>query len=148
MRKYLIVGLLLVAGIVASWYVIPNRDEVALMQFKDKQFGQAKKAYEEQLASGVLDVNVVSTLTDLYLQYGNIDDAITTMERYLEQKPGDIEARKYLGTLYQFAQRPDDYLHNLEELQEMRPSEKKLSELTDIYDFTAEYDKKIPAWKS
>jgi tetratricopeptide (TPR) repeat protein len=142
---YLLVGILTGLGVAASILLIPRQQELALMYFKDKRFEEAKQAYEEQLAKGELDSGLISRLVDLYLQYGHIDQAIAVMEKYIGAHPADMAARKELGMLYQYAQRPDDYLRNLEELSRLNPDKETLLTLLDIYNFNAQYDKQIAA---
>ena len=104
MKKYLIIGVLAVLGLLASLLLMPRSNEIALMQFKDKRFEEARTAYEKQLESGKITVDVANGLTDLYLQYGRIDDAVKIMERFVKENPRNIESREELGKIYQYAQ--------------------------------------------
>jgi hypothetical protein len=146
-RALLIILLLTVVGFAASLYLIPRTGEIALINFKDKKFDEARVAYEQQLQNGIVSPEVVNTLVDLYLQVGAIDKAIDVMERYIATRPNDIEARRRLGELYQFAQRPDDYLRNLEEINRIQPSAETLQALSQIYNFNSQYDKQAEALK-
>lgn len=111
------------------------------MEMKDKHFEEARKDYQNELAQGNLTPEVVNNLTDLYLQIGAIDKAIDVMQKYVALRPDDLDARKKLGTLYQYAQRPDDYLKNLEEINRIKPTAQNLATLSDIYNFKGDYDK-------
>lgn len=144
MKKYLVTTLvLIVVGLGVAWLLLPRQQQVALMNLKDKRFDSALRSYEQQLESGDMSIAVVMPLADLYLQHADVDAAINLMERFVERNPDNIQARKQLGIYYQYAQRPDDYLRNLEEMQRIRPSAETLKELSDIYNFKAEYDKQI-----
>ncbi|MBV8939455.1 MAG: tetratricopeptide repeat protein [Alphaproteobacteria bacterium] len=148
MIKTLIAVLVLaVLGIGASLYLIPRTPELALINFKDKRFDEARAAYEQQLKEGRITPEVVNTLVDLDLQIGALDQAIGVMEQYLAKNPADLAARQRLGQLYQFAQRPEDYLRNLEEISRLKPSPEVYSELSQIYNFTSQYDKQVEALK-
>lgn len=146
MKKYIVILLLVAIGVGASLFMIPNQNEVALIQLKDKRYDEALKVYEQKLNEGALTIDVVSALTDLYLQYGNIDKAIDVMERFVRENPTSIEARNELGRIYQYAQRPDDYLRNLEEVNRLKGGDQKaLSEMADMYGASENYSKQEPA---
>ncbi len=152
MRKvYLIIVLLIAVGIVASLYLIPSEKEVAVINYKEQVYDFNKDAYKAkesllaQLESGDLSVDVVSALVDIYLQEGNVDEAINITERFVEENPTNIEARKQLGTLYQYAQRPDDYIRNLEEIKRISGNKDITRNLSDIYNFNEDYAKQADA---
>lgn len=145
MRKYIVIAILVVLGIILSVLLVPGSNELALMQFRDKRFEEARAAYEQRLSEGVLTVDVVSALTDLYLQYGDVEEAISVMQRFVEANPDNIEARKELGRLYQYAQRPDDYLRTLEEINRMEASGKSYQTLAEMYGASEQYEKQEPA---
>ncbi len=145
MKKYIVIGVLLLVGLLVSLALIPDSNELALMQFRDKRFEEAKAAYEQRLNDGTLTVDVVSALTDLHLQYGDVDEAIAVMKRFVEAHPNNIQALKELGRLYQYAQRPDDYLRNLEEINRLQSSGKALQTLAEMYGASEQYDKQEPA---
>ncbi len=111
------------------------------MEMKDKHFEEARGAYEEQLASGNLNIEVVAKLAELYLQIGAIDKAIDVMEKFIADHPTHLEARERLGTYYQYAQRQEDYLRNLEEINRLKPHPDNLKAMSDIYNFNTQYDK-------
>jgi protein involved in temperature-dependent protein secretion len=142
MKKYpFIILLVVVIAAIASLYAIPDTQEIALNKFRDKNFEDARNLYEAQLQQGDLSPEVAKNLVDLYLQDGRVDDAVEVMERFVEKKPSDITARVILGQLYQYAQRQDDYLRNLEEIKAMNPSEAVLARLHEEYQKGGEFDK-------
>src|SRR5665213_1226161 len=115
-KHYLIVAALIVVALAASLLLMPGHRELGLMQMKDKHFEEARKVYEEEVAQGKVSLETVNHLTDLYLQIGAIDKAIAVLEKYVADNPTRLDIRTKLGTLYQYAQRPDDYMRNLEEI--------------------------------
>jgi hypothetical protein len=144
MKKYLVILILVALGVSLSFLLIPGDQELALMQFRDKEFNKARVAYEQRLESGSLTVDVVSALTNLHLQEGNVDEAILIMERFIAENPENIRARQELGKLYQFAQRPDDYLANLEIINELQESTDSLETMNEMYAASQQYDKQEP----
>ena len=137
--------LLTIAALAAGYFLMPRQQEVALMQMKDKRFEEALVSYEKQLANGNLSLEVVNRLCELYLQTGSVDKAIEVMEKYIAANPTDIPALEKLGLYYQYAQRQDDYLHNLEVINNLKPKPENLKALSDIYNFNTEYNKQADA---
>ncbi len=140
---YLIVALVVCAGIALSVILIPSEGEIALIRFKDKDFESARTAYERRVNENGLSSELVVPLTQLYLQYGDVAQAIAVMESYLKKHPEDTVAKERLGRFYQYAQRPYEYRLNLEELAIQNPSETNLRELSDLFNFQSQFDKQI-----
>lgn len=145
MRKvYLVILLLVVLGAGASYYMIPNEKEVSLILFKEQvnsRYGEVEASYRKRLDAGEVNVNVVAPLVKLYLENGAVDKAIYVMEKFVASNPTNVEIRKQLGTLYQYAQRPDDFLRNLEELNKLQSNRETLKTLSDIYSFNGQHEK-------
>lgn len=146
-KHYLLIALLVLAALVAGYFLMPRQQEVALMQMKDKRFAEALANYESQLAQGNLSKEVVTRLAELYLQTGAVDKAIEVTEKYIAANPTDLDAREKVGVYYQYAQRQDDYLRNLEEINKLKPQTENLKILSDIYNFNTQYDKQADALK-
>lgn len=146
MKKYIVILVLVLIGLAVGIYMVPDQNEVALIQLKDKKYEEALKVYEQKLEEGALSVDVVSALTDLYLQYGDVEKAIAVMERFVRENPANVEAHEELGRLYQYAQRPDDYLRNLEVINKLKGNTKEaLEQMADMYGAAEEYNKQEPA---
>lgn len=150
MRAWLRMFLLVSGGLVAvsllfSLFLVPTTKDRALMHFRDSQFDEAKALYESLYKDGDTSPDVIIPLAKLYLQFGDVDGAIRLMEQFVQQNPLHLEARLQLGTFYQYAQRPLDYLRNLEELQRLFPSAETLREMADIYNYYGRYDEQRQA---
>src|SRR5213594_879353 len=139
---YLAFGCLTVAGAALSIALVPGKSELALIHLKDKEYEVARRAYEERLTAGDRSVRVVMPLTQLYLQFGDVEKAVQLMESFVAENPNDVAALKRLGKFFQYAERPRDYLTILE------PVEANLRELSDIYNFTAQYERQIEILKT
>ncbi|MFQ5738754.1 MAG: tetratricopeptide repeat protein [Acidobacteriota bacterium] len=148
MKSYLIAGFMTVAGLATSLVVMPRSSELALIQFRNKEFGEARQNYEAMWKSGNRSVSVLVPLTQLYLQSGEVDRAVGLMEHFVWRHPDNVQARSQLGKLYQYAQRPRDYVRNLEAIAAVQPSESRLRQLARSYNFEARYDKQIEALRS
>jgi tetratricopeptide (TPR) repeat protein len=142
-RHYVAFALLVGVGLAGSLLLITRGPEQALISYRDKDFDEALERYEARLESGDLSPAVVMPLSQLYLQYGNVDAAVTLMERYVREHPDDVTARTELGRYYQFAQRGPEYLAELETLSRLAPSEQTLRRLSEIYNFQSRFDEQI-----
>lgn len=140
---YYAVLALAAVGIAGALSIIPSKDEVAYLNFKDKNFKNALARYEEQYAAGNRSPSLIGTLCDLYLQYGQVNQAIEVLESNLSRLPDELEARNRLSRYYQYAQRPTDYLVNLEAISRIEPSKEILRQLSQIYNFNEQYDRQI-----
>lgn len=140
-----LIPLVLVAflGVAVAVVLFPSEEERALMYLKDKEFSEALDVYEKMVQKGRLKPGPVKALSDLYIQYGEINKAIEILEQFTKENPDNIEARARLGTYYQYAQRPGDYQTNLEILVEIEPTAERYKELADIYNFVGDYEKQI-----
>lgn len=143
------IPLVLVAflGVAVAIVLFPTEEERALMYLKDKEFSEALDVYERMVQKGRLQPGPVKALSDLYIQYGEINKAIEILEQFSKENPENIDARARLGTYYQYAQRPGDYQTNLEKLVELEPTVERYKELADIYNFVGDYPKQIEVLK-
>lgn len=139
----LVVIVLAVLGVLMSVILVPKDNELALMYLKDKHFDKALAIFRQKYKDGDHSLNIVSPLANLYMQYGDINESIRLLEEHVKKEPNNIKTREQLGQLYQFAQRPDDYLNNLEKIYQLAPTEERLRNLSDIYNFTGRYNKQL-----
>jgi len=135
--------LLVILSFSVSLFVVPTEREMALMHYKSKQFEIARDLYLELEAKGELEVAVVKPLSELHLQFGDVEAAADLLERFVNHKPENVDARRKLGTFYQYAQRSGAYRQNLETLSELELSEQALRELSHIYSAEARIDEQI-----
>ena len=98
--------------------------------------------------AGDRSVSVVIPLTQLYLQFGDVEKAVQLMESFVDENPNDVAALKRLGKFFQYAERPHDYLTILERIAALEPGEAYFRELSDIYNFNAQYEKQIEILKT
>jgi len=142
-RHALLLILVVSIAIALSLALIPRSGELALMQFKDRNYQAARAAYRRQLAGGKVQASVVVPLAELDVREGDIDVAIAVLERYRAAHPDSIEVLKRLADYYGEAQRPRDYVRNLERLVRRAPNRKNLNELIQRYDAQARYKEEI-----
>lgn len=138
-------ALLTLSALLLSIVITPNGNEVALMQLEDGNLQAAFKKYKSEEDKGHLSMDVVSPLSKLYVQYGDVDSAILMMERFVKKHPSSVDARTQLGLLYQSAQRLDEYLASLKILATMAPSHNVLRDIVKISDFLLDDDARLEA---
>lgn len=130
--------ILALVGLGVSLLIFPRDDEVAFLQYKDQRYSNALVLYEVQIEKGNYSPQVVTPLADLYLKYGYVDKAINLMEVFVKKNPNYLDAWKKLGIYYQYDQRHDDYLRNLEAIYLMAPSSEILRQLSEIHNFNGD----------
>jgi hypothetical protein len=141
---FILAAAFVAVAVFGSLYLIPNKQEMALTSYKDKEYGEALKIYEEEFKQGRVTLDTATHLVGVYLQYAEIEKAITVMEAYVERNPNDLDARRELGRLYQYGQREDDYIRNLEKINAISSSEKFKRTLSASYTVSQEDEKNIP----
>ena len=142
-RQLPFVVLFVTAVLSGSLLFIPRKQDLAVVQYRSKQFQEARDTYEDLIQSGNLSVEAVRGLSDLYLHYGEVERAITVLERYLTRRPKDVAALKRLAKYYQYAQRYDDYRRTLERLMAVAPSPQRLRDLAKIYNRLGRIERQI-----
>ena len=133
MRIYIWIGVLVAIGIAISIFLFPVREDVALMFLKGKKYTEAELYYKEQYLSGDRSSDVILALKSLELKEGNIGEAITLVEEYLEEHPGNIYALQLLAGLYRDNQEYDKYFQVLEKIYQIQPTKESLQELAFAY---------------
>lgn len=139
--SYLIIAGLVVCGIIASYFLVPSKDEVAMMKVDGAGLVESQASYETQITVGNLSPEVVFPLVRIYLQNNELERAINLLEVYLQKAPDDIRALERLSTLYQYAGRQEDYASALEKLNQLKSNPENLQKLSDIYNYRQEYQK-------
>ncbi|MBF0421475.1 MAG: hypothetical protein HQL73_00615 [Magnetococcales bacterium] len=149
MARYYLIGLILsLAGIALGYLLLPSMDTLALIYLRDHDYGRALELMEGQLEEHTdLSPPSVLILANLYQLNGKVDQAILVLEKHLVRYPRDLDGRKELGKLYQYAQRESDYLANLEEIHRLQPSLEVLQQLSNLHDFSGNSEKQIPILK-
>ena len=133
-----------VMAIAASLYLIPGKQEIALASYKDKEYSTALILYEKEYSDGRVTLDTAMHLVGVYLQYAEIEKAIGVMESYVNLNPNNLQARQELGRLYQYGQRPDDYLRNLEKINAIASTEDSQRALSASYKVSQDDAKNIP----
>jgi tetratricopeptide (TPR) repeat protein len=67
----------------------------------------AREAYEKALVCDLHSAPIMRSLAGLLVNMGNKREAVTWMERVVDENPGDVSARSYLANLYLSTEQPD-----------------------------------------
>lgn len=145
MKHYWILASVIIIALGLSTTLLPRDDELRVIHAKGGQFERAVQEFEIDAAKGSLEVSVVVPLTELYVHLGEIDKAVSLMQRFVDKNPDNISARKILGKMYQDAMMPDEYQASQEEINRRQGSEGQLRRLAFLYETKGQYKKKIAA---
>lgn len=150
-RKAYIASVFIIAtiGFALGILVFPYGKEEALMYLYDKRYDEAldkysKLYYEKHDHS----VSVSIPLTSLYLHYAEEDKAFDVLQKFVKENPGNIEAKEYLGELYQNSNRPYEYITNLSEIYRLNPSGVILRKQERLFTHIGDINGKVDALKN
>lgn len=143
-RYILLAAVFVLVAIIVSKFLIPTPREEALISYKDKEYEKAKELFQAEYDKGKLNIETVMHLIGVHLQYAEIEDAVKVMERFVEANPNHLDAHIELGNLYKYAQRPEDYLRNLEKVNALSSTEEYRRKLSSAYSLDQDSARKIP----
>lgn len=149
MRKYIIIALLLlVGGVGASLYLIPNDQEVVVMKAKDEQAVDLGNVdVEAEYNQGRRTFPIISALADKRVAAGDRPGAIKVLEEYVAANTADVNGHKKLAEQYQLAGNQKGFNEQLEIIAAAAPTEANLRMLSDIYNASKEYAKQVDVLK-
>ena len=101
MRAFYICSIFLVlAALILSYFLVPTRQDIALMELRAKKHERAKKFYQKEYEQGSRSTDVLVALSNLSEVKGDIKTSIKHMLEYLEKNPDDIQALRRIGKLF------------------------------------------------
>lgn len=103
-------------ALAASFFLVPREKEQALMLLQSGDVEASRRILEGRLAGGDLTVAVVTPLTRILLDEGDIDGALRLIARFLERNPDDAPAMERFAELLRQANRMSDYAAMLRRL--------------------------------
>ncbi|MFZ4125805.1 MAG: tetratricopeptide repeat protein, partial [Rickettsiales bacterium] len=145
MRKYILVALVLVViGIGASLMLIPNEQDVAVMQARDVQtIDLGNVDIEAEYAQGRRTFPIINALVDKRIDEGNRPAAIALLEEYVVANPQDMNGHRRIVEQYQLAGNQAKYQEHLAIVASAEPTEENLTQLSYIYNADKNYPKQI-----
>jgi len=138
MWRHVLFLLVLVGGALAlSWLLIPRGQELALMHYKARSYGEALSGFEKAFYAPGGSSALIVPLRDLYLRRGELDAAVTAVARALAARPNDIEALDLALEVYRDTMHPERYLETLERRVGLAASVALVRELASRHAFAA-----------
>ncbi len=130
---YIWITLLAALGIGISFYLIPSKEDQALIQLKSKQFTEAETYYQEQYDKGVRTPDIIMALSRLHEKLGNLKAAISVMREYVRLHPNDVFGLRTLADLYHDNQQYKEYHQILLQIEKQKTDSDLLQELAEWY---------------
>jgi cellulose synthase operon protein C len=131
----------------ASVLIVPNVRERAVMHLRDREFDQARAAFERRLEESGPLLDTVVPLARLYAQRGELDRAISIISDLIAAGRVEgheaAEARRLMSTYLRWAGREAEHRANLLEIVRLEPTPENLRELSSLYNFAGETDAQI-----
>ncbi|HTA46274.1 MAG TPA: tetratricopeptide repeat protein [Bryobacteraceae bacterium] len=142
---YLVLGLVLIAGLGGSVLLIPNESDLGMMYYRGHQYSEARPLLEKRLSAGDRSIDVIMSLAELYVQNGEVDRAIELLHKANASNADRLELFQKVATFQKYSQQAQDYLATLETIEKIAGSEDGLRELAFQYRFANDNAKLIPA---
>ena len=137
-RHVLFLAVLVGGALALSWLLIPRGQELALMHYKARSYGEALSGFEKAFYAPGGSSALIVPLRDLYLRRGEIDAAVTAVERTLAARPNDIEALDLALEVYAGTMHTARYLATLERRVDLAASVTLVRELASRHAFAAD----------
>lgn len=140
MRAYhLLLVLLVMGGLAASYFMLPQPEERAAMYLRDGNSAAAIRVLLEAIDQKPERPRIVRQLAELYEQDGQIERAIAMMRRFVVERPDNAEGWKRLAELYDADGDRQALAAALARHVNLQPTEKTLRRLIGIYRLDGEF---------
>lgn len=130
---YIWIALLVVVGFGISLYLIPSKEDLALIKLKSNKLEEAENYYQQQYEQGIRTPNVIISLSRLYEKQGNLKAAILVMKEYVRLHPTDVLALRELANLYRQNQEYQEFYQTLLGIQKEKADKETLQDLLEWY---------------
>lgn len=136
---YAWIVIFVVVGVALGFYLIPKRQDYALIQMKGRKIKEAESFYRDEYGKGVRTRDVVIPLSQMNEAKGNLKEAADLLQEYLQSHPHDVLGMRKLSDLFLLNQQPQKYYQTLllikaEEEKNAKPADKVLlQELSTWY---------------
>ena len=128
-----LIALVIMLAIGLSLLVLPSGEQLGIMLLRDREYDDARSYFEEQIEAGDLSAPTVSALMKIYIEYGDVERAISLIERFENATGESATILPYLTELYRTDRRFGLYLRTMERVVAIDPTEERLETLVDAY---------------
>ena len=125
--------ILIISGFLLSYVLSPRDQELALIYMKEGRIELAKSLYVNLFQEDTLSRTNLFSLKQVFVEQGDIGQAISLYENFVKENPDDLEILEQLAKLYKDSHREYDYMHTLEKLTKNNPSVEQMEELLNFY---------------
>lgn len=122
-------------AMLVSWLLIPREAEIGLMQLKGRDYSDAQRQFEKLYEAGDHSVSIAMPLADIYLYKGQVRDALTVLEAFVEASPENVQALEKLALVQEQARDYRGYLRTLERLHATAPKPELARLLADLHGY-------------
>lgn len=133
----------IIVGVFASYLLLPSQQEAEVMRLSADDEVPADLASELLSGDGSWSTLGVHSLAHKFVANEQFSEAIALMEGFVARQPKDVEAIKFLASLYQQTERYEAYCTALESLLALEPSLDVLHRLTDLYQMLGKQEKEF-----
>lgn len=146
MRHFAVItGFVVIVALGLSFLLLPSGKELGTMLLRDREYEASRKYFEEQIAAGDHSPEVVTALLEIYIRNGDVDRAIDLVGSYEQAIGTGPDILRRLADLYRQDRRFGLYLHTLERLAAIEPTEARVEELADAYYKAGKSEKQVAA---
>lgn len=132
MKASLLVLMLLVGGALGLSYLsMPGEKELAVMEFREKNYESARTRFEDQWRAGDRSPAVAWPLAQSYMEEGAVEKAISVLETMVARQKDNPRAWHLLADLYGETHRPNDLIRALTAEAALAPSQETLRRLAE-----------------
>jgi len=129
----LVMSVLLIAGLVVGYLLLPGESERIAMLERDGQQTLALKSLERRFDAGDRSQRTLFQLQEIYEQHGDLAKAKQTLEMLAEQRPRDAQVQRRLAAFYKATQDEAAYMATLRQQVALRYSDGACRELIGIH---------------
>jgi Tfp pilus assembly protein PilF len=122
-------------GVIFGLFFFPTYDQVSLMFYYNKQYEKALERYEETKAKtgGNTPLSVAIPLSWTFLKFAETQQALQSVEDYVNENPQNMDAKIYLYSLYKETGKPVLAQILLRDIYQELPSKNALEDLLSGY---------------
>lgn len=128
-----LIALVIVLAIGLSLLVLPSGEQLGIMLLRDREYDEARSHFEQHIEAGDMTAPTVSALMKIYIEHGDVERAISLIEKFEDASGESAIILPYLAELYRTDRRLGLYLRTMERLVAVDPTQERLETLADAY---------------
>jgi len=142
---YILIVLVSFFGIFFAFIFIPSRSDLTELYLLSNKYNEALSLYKDVSNVSELPYPEIKSIVNIYLNKGEIHQALAILNEYTKQHPKSLEAFTLLAQVYDSICKPYLYLLTLEKMNQLQPSAENLREMVFLYYSFEDYTGRIRA---